>query len=73
MAVKDYPEGLGKIERPVLCMYQPESQPIADLVKAKLGGKVKLARFGDDGHALFVDDPKRFDRLLEEFMQGLPK
>ena len=73
MAVKDYPDGLAKIERPVLCMYQPESQPIADLVKAKLGDKVKVARYSDDGHALFVDDPTRFNRLVDEFMQSLPK
>jgi non-heme chloroperoxidase len=48
-------------------------QPNADFLKAKLGDKVRLERFDEDGHALFVDDPVRFNRLVEQFVQSLPK
>jgi pimeloyl-ACP methyl ester carboxylesterase len=43
------------------------------LLKSKLGYKVRLERFDGDGHALFVDDPEKFNRVLEEFLQSLPK
>jgi non-heme chloroperoxidase len=62
-----------KINRPVLFAYQPESQPAADLLKSKLGNTARLERFDGDGHALFVDDPEKFNRVLEQFIQGLPK
>jgi pimeloyl-ACP methyl ester carboxylesterase len=53
--------------------YQPDTQSTADFLKAKLGDQVQLERFDGDGHALFVDDPEKFNRVLEAFMQGLPK
>jgi microsomal epoxide hydrolase len=73
IAVKDFSPGLARINRPVLFAYQPESQPSADFLKSKLGDKLRLEKFEGDGHALFVDDPERFNRALEEFLQGLPK
>ncbi len=73
IAVKDFSTGLGKMNRPVLFAYQPESQPTADFLKTKLGDKLRLERFDGDGHALFVDDPDKFNRVVEEFIQGLPK
>ena len=57
----------------MLFMYQPESQPSADFLKSKLGDKVRLERFDGDGHALFVDDPEKFNHVLEGFLQTLPK
>ena len=33
----------------------------------------RLERFDGDGHALFVDDPEKFNRVLEEFLQSLSK
>jgi pimeloyl-ACP methyl ester carboxylesterase len=42
-------------------------------VKAKLGDKVQLVRFDGDGHALFVDDPVKFNRMVDDFVQSLPK
>src|SRR6266478_4023991 len=72
-AVKDFPTGFAKMNRPVLFAYQPDTQQSADFVKAKLGDKVRLERFDGDGHALFVDDPEKFNRVLEEFLQNLPK
>ena len=73
IAVKDFSAGLAKINRPVLFAYQPESQPSADYLKSKLGDKLRLERFDGDGHALFVDDPEKFNRVLEGFVQSLPK
>jgi non-heme chloroperoxidase len=73
IAVKDFSTGLDRINRPVLFAYQPESQASADFLKSKLGDKLRLERFDGDGHALFVDDPQKFNHVLEEFLQTLPK
>jgi non-heme chloroperoxidase len=78
LAVKDFSVGLARLsgmktDRPVLFMYQPETQQTADYLKSKLGDKVQLERFDGDGHALFVDDPEKFNHVLEEFVRGLPK
>jgi hypothetical protein len=34
---------------------------------------LQLERFDRDGHALLVDDPVNFNRMVEEFVQSLPK
>ncbi len=73
IAVKDFSPGLAKMNRPVLFAYQPESQPSADYLKLKLGDKLRLERFDGDGHALFVDEPEKFNHVLEEFVKSLPK
>jgi microsomal epoxide hydrolase len=73
IAVKDFSPGLARMNRPVLFTYQPESQQTADFLKSKLGDKLRLERFDGDGHALFVDDPQKFNRVLGEFLQSLPK
>ena len=73
IAVKDFSAGLAKMNRPVLFAYQPESQATADFLKSKLGDKLRLERFDGDGHALFVDEPEKFNHVLEEFIKGLPK
>ncbi len=73
IAVTDFSAGLAKMNRPVLFAYQPESQATADFLKSKLGDKLQLERFDGDGHALFVDDPEKFNHVLEEFIKALPK
>jgi len=73
IAVKDFSSGLAKMNRPVLFAYQPDTQPTADFLKSKLGDKVRLEKFEGDGHALFVDDAEKFNRVLEDFVQSLPK
>ncbi len=72
IAVKDFSAGLAKINRPVLFAYQPESQPTADYLRAQLKDKLRLERFDGDGHALFVDDPEKFNQVLEAFIKALP-
>jgi microsomal epoxide hydrolase len=71
IAVKDFSGGLARINRPVLFAYQPQTQETADLLKSKLGDGVRLERFDGDGHALFVDDPDKFNRVVEAFLIGL--
>jgi non-heme chloroperoxidase len=74
IAVKDFSPGLAalaamKTKTPVLFAYQPESQASADYLKLKLGDKLRLEKFDGDGHALFVDDPEKFDHVLEDFLK----
>ena len=73
IAVKDFSGGLAKMKQPVLFAYQPESQATADFLQSKLGDNLRLERFDGDGHALFVDDPEKFNQVLETFIKGLPK
>jgi non-heme chloroperoxidase len=73
IAVKDFSPGLARMNRPMLFAYQSGTQGTADFLKSKLGEKVRLERFDGDGHALFVDDPEKFNRVLAEFVQGLPR
>jgi non-heme chloroperoxidase len=73
IAIKDLSGAFARMNRPMLFTYQPDTQPSADLLKSKLGDKVRLERFDGDGHALFVDDPEKFNRVLEAFVQSLPK
>lgn len=73
LGVKDFSPGLAKVNKPVMFMYQPESQPSADYLKSKLGDKLQLKHFEGDGHAIFVDDPEKFNHTLEDFLQSLPK
>jgi microsomal epoxide hydrolase len=73
LAIKDYSVGVARMNRPVLFAYQPETQQSADFLKSKLGDKVRLERFEGAGHALFVDEPDRFNQVLEQFLQSLPK
>ena len=72
-AVTDFSNAFARINGPMLFAYEPALQPNADYVKAKLGDKVQLVRFDGDGHALFVDDPVKFNRMVDEFAQSLPR
>jgi non-heme chloroperoxidase len=73
LAISDWTTGLAKLDKPLMFTYQPESQPSADFLKSKLGDKVRLEKFEGDGHALFVDDPDRFNQVLADFLKSLPK
>jgi non-heme chloroperoxidase len=73
IAVKDFSGGFARMNRPMLFTYQPDTQQTADFLKSKLGDRVRLERFDGDGHALFVDEPEKFNRVLEEFLQSLSK
>jgi non-heme chloroperoxidase len=72
IAVDDFTGAFAHLDRPVLFVYEPALQPSADYLKASLGDRLRLERFDGDGHALFVDDPARFNRVISQFVQGLP-
>jgi non-heme chloroperoxidase len=72
LAIQDWSTGLAKLDKPLLFTYQPENQPSADFLKAKLGDKVRLEKFEGDGHALFIDDPDKFNQVLADFLKAAP-
>ena len=61
----DFSNAFAKINRPMLFAYEPALQPNADFLKAKLGDKIQLERFDGDGHTLFVDDPVKFNLVID--------
>lgn len=64
---------LTKLDRPVLVMCEaPLKSMAADpIVSVVPSARVEL--FEDAGHALFVDDPERFNTALEDFVHHLPE
>lgn len=53
---------------PTIYAYEPQLQGQADLIKQKRPS-AKLERFDDAGHALFVDDAERFNKMIIEMME----
>jgi non-heme chloroperoxidase len=72
VAVTDFSKAFARIKRPMVFAYEPAMQPNADFLKSKLGDQVQLERFDADGHALFVDNPVKFNRIVDQFLQSLP-
>jgi non-heme chloroperoxidase len=72
LGINDWSTGFAKMDQPLMFAYQPDNQQSADFLKSKLGDKVRLERFDGDGHALFVDDPDKFNRVLDEFVKSAP-
>ena len=60
---------LAKLDKPVLFAYEPQLAATAQIVKTKLPS-ARIENFEDAGHALFVDDAERFNKLVEEFVTG---
>jgi microsomal epoxide hydrolase len=60
---------LAKINKPVLYVNEPQLAAQAQMLKAKFPS-LRVETFEDAGHALFVDDAERFNRLLDEFISG---
>jgi len=58
---------LAKLDKPVLFAYEPQLAATAQIVKTKLPS-ARIENFEDAGHALFVDDAERFNKLLDEFL-----
>ncbi len=69
----DWRPALAKVDRPVLVMCQAQLKDMAadPVVAAIPSARVEL--FADAGHALFVDDPVRFNALLGDFILHLPE
>jgi non-heme chloroperoxidase len=68
-AVKnDLRPGLLKIKIPVLAVMSEASRSQAELITSTVPGS-QAEIFEDAGHCLFVDDPNRFNSVLEAFLQ----
>lgn len=70
MGPTDLRPALDTLDRPVL--YVVTSRDRAEMVRARRAD-VSVAVFENAGHALFVDEADRFNRLLEEFLASLPE
>jgi non-heme chloroperoxidase len=69
----DYRGGLKKLNRPLLFASQGDVPTNgAKTVVAELPS-AKVEVFPGSGHALFLDDPERFNRLLTDFLGSLPR
>ena len=60
---------LAKLDKPVLFVYEPQLAATAQIVKTKLPS-ARVENFEDAGHALFVDDADRFNKLVDEFVSA---
>lgn len=69
----DHRAGLRKLNRPVMFASQGDTPSAQARI---VTGEVPTARvetFPDLGHALFLDDPERFNLVLDDFLKTLPK
>jgi microsomal epoxide hydrolase len=62
----DWRPALAKIDKPLLYAGTPEQKGQADMLKRRLPA-ARVEIFAGAGHALFVDEAERFNRLLGEF------
>lgn len=72
LLTSDYRLALEKINKPALILFASGTQWDAlyeDLARRIAGSRVE--RFPGAGHALFVDEPARFNSLLDEFLRLL--
>ncbi|MEK7406808.1 MAG: alpha/beta hydrolase [Acidobacteriota bacterium] len=69
-ATGDWRPVLAKLDRPVLYVATPQLRSQAAMVKQRLPS-ARVEIFEDSGHALFVDEPERFSRLVEEFLGSI--
>lgn len=68
LAENDFSQAFARLSRPMIFAYQGLLDQGAAYLRAQLGPRVQLERFDDAGHALFVDDPERFNRMVAEFI-----
>src|SRR5277367_1015597 len=69
--VADYRPVLPKIDKPVVVCAAKSGYMGTILAMQKSIPNSKLEIFEGDGHALFVDDPDKFNALVEDFLVGL--
>jgi non-heme chloroperoxidase len=68
----DWGPAIARLDRPVLIACETAMKsPAADLIKFMVPS-TRVELFDNAGHALFVDDPIRFNAVLEDFLQRLP-
>ena len=59
-----------KLDKPTLYIYEPQLESQAKLIQSKLpSARVEVFKAG---HAMFVDDPGHFNKVVADFMNSLP-
>ena len=59
-----------KLDKPVLYIYEPQLESQAKLIQSKLpSARVEVFKAG---HAMFVDDPDHFNKVVADFINSLP-
>jgi non-heme chloroperoxidase len=74
MEERDLRPTVDELDRPVLFVAssQPWAVAEAEMVRERWP-EIRVEVFENTGHALFVDKPERFNRVLEEFLATLPE
>jgi microsomal epoxide hydrolase len=69
--VRDYRPTLQRIDRPVLFFSQDEAGRLrhAEIVRQEIPA-ARIEVFNDSGHALFMDEPERFNTVMEDFLRS---
>lgn len=65
----DYRAALRKLDRPVMFVARPERLNQANIVRAEVP-TTRIEVFPDSGHAVFLDEPERFNTVLEDFLRS---
>ncbi|MEK7403878.1 MAG: alpha/beta hydrolase [Acidobacteriota bacterium] len=63
---------LARVDCPVLYVVSPQWRSITESVRAQLPS-ARVEIFEQAGHALFVDEPARFNSLLDDFLRSMPQ
>ncbi len=74
MEERDWRPVMDELDRPVLFVAssQPWAVAEAEMVRERWP-EIRVEVFENTGHALFVDKPEQFNRVLEEFLATLPE
>jgi microsomal epoxide hydrolase len=64
-------DALYAADRPILYVVTPNFSGQARIVRRR-GKQTETAVFSNAGHALFVDEPERFNRTVDRFLNHLP-
>jgi pimeloyl-ACP methyl ester carboxylesterase len=74
MGPNDLSPGLDGLDRPVLFVYSSLNWAVEAFEEARRHWPQSgVEVIGETSHALFVDQPERFNKVLEEFIATLPK
>jgi non-heme chloroperoxidase len=68
----DFTGILAKVDRPVLYICERQLEFEGQLVRSKLPS-ARVEVFPNAGHALFVDDPEHFNRVVGEFVESVSR
>jgi microsomal epoxide hydrolase len=67
----DYRPAIAKLDRPVLVMCEAALKTMVADPVVSIVPSAKVELFEDAGHALFVDDAERFNKVLADFIQHI--